>query len=647
MLPAFLSPLLLIGTAFSLGAVLRIRSRLLWAQAVTLMAFALLVLTFHIANLLHALNRLEIILIIQSLLFGASIAVWWRQQKPPLFPNLLLPFEKPAWNDLPYLVILLGVMLSVGFAAVLAYTVPPNNNDALSIHLARVGMWRQLGTYFPWETAVVWQLTFPVNAQLATLWTILLSGSDHFVAFIPWLAGLTGALGVMALARELGFCRIAALTAGLVWLSLPVVQLHLSSVRHDLVSTALLISGVLYFYRWGKEPHQRVWMILSALAIGLVVGTNFSVIFYLPALTGLFLLAWIFSRTHSLKMLIQWTGTALLFFLLLSSPIYWSNWAHFGSPLGSRAEAMTGQTVLKQVSLPQYLALNTTRWLYQMVDTAGLPQPLWGYGIKAKAWLAHTLAGSWNDVIEGTTATYSGHVFSWRRVYLLQEDEAWFGPLGALLMLPGSVWAFWKGWKQRQLLLLAPFLFLLSALVFGTLFRPGWTPYDGRYFMPVSALALALLPFVLENSPGRALWRWLVAAVVLSSLWMCATQNPTREVLGERTLWNTSRTFQLTRQAYLTLPMLDLADRSIPLNAVVGIATQKGFYFEYGLFGEHFTRRLIPVYPPERIGDEPWLRDQGIQYLLIEVSETYPTAIAPSYRYLDSRGDWVVYRYQP
>ncbi len=73
MLPAFLSPLLLIGTAFSLGAVLRIRSRLLWAQTVALMAFALLVLTFHIANLLHALNRLDVILFIQSLLFGASI----------------------------------------------------------------------------------------------------------------------------------------------------------------------------------------------------------------------------------------------------------------------------------------------------------------------------------------------------------------------------------------------------------------------------------------------------------------------------------------------------------------------------------------------------------------------------------------------
>ncbi len=644
---SILSIFLLIGTALLLGAILRIRTRLLWVQGVALTAFATLVLVFHIANLFHALNRLKIILLIQSVFFALTLGWWWLKDKPPLFPRLLITLEKPAWNDLPYGLIGLAVIASVGFAAALAYTVPPNNNDALSIHLARVGMWQQLGSYFPWETAVVWQLSFPVNAQLASLWTILLSGTDHFVAFIPWAAGLAGALGVAALARELGFRRIAALTAGLVWLSLPVVQLHLSSVRHDLVSAWLFTLAVLFFYRWGKEPHQRTWMILSALAAGLVVGTNFSIIFYLPALAVLFLLGWLVSRTHSFRMLTQWAIAAGVAFLIFSSPIYWSNWLKFGSPLGSRAEAMTSQTVLNQVSLPEYLALNTTRWLYQMIDTAGLPQPLWGYGIKAKAWVAHALAGPWNDRIEGTIATYSGHAFSWRRVYLLQEDEAWYGPLGALLMLPGSLWAFWQGVQKRHLLLLTPFLLLLSGLIFGTLFRPGWTPYDGRYFMPVSVFALALLPYVLEQGKGRILWRVLVAAVTLSSVWMCATQNPTREVMGERTVWNTTRTFLLTRQAYLTLPMLDLADQSIPLDAVVGIATEKGFYFEYGLFGEHFTRTLIPVYPPERIGNEKWLRERGIEYLLIEVSETYPTAIAPSYKYLDSRGDWVVYRYQP
>lgn len=644
---SILSILLLTGTAFLLGAILRIRERFLWAQGVALTAFATLVLVFQIANLLHALNRLEIILLIQSVFFTLSAGWWWRNGKPPLFPRPLMTLEKPTWNDLPYAVIGLVVAISAGFAAVLAYTVPPNNNDALSIHLARVGMWRQLGTYFPWETAVVWQLTFPVNAQLVYLWTILLSGTDHFVAFVPWTAGLAGALGVAALSRELGFRRIAALTAGLVWLSLPVVNLHLSSVRHDLVSTWLFTATVLFFYRWGKEPHRYSWMVLSALAAGLVAGTNFSIIFYLPALAVLFVVGWLFLRTHSIRMLIHWAIVALVAFLIFSSPIYWSNWLKFGSPLGARAEAMTSQTVLSQVSLPRYLALNTTRWLYQMADTAGLPQPLWGYGIKAKAWVAHALAGAWNDRIEGTTATYSGHVFSWRRVYLLQEDEAWFGPIGALLMLPGSLWAFWQGIKKRHLLLLAPLILLLSGLIFGTLFRPGWTPYDGRYFMPVSAFALALLPFGLEQGKGRILWRVLVTGVVLSSVWMCATQNPTREVMGERTIWNTTRTFQLTRQAYLTLPMLDLADQSIPLDAVVGIATEKGFYFEYGLFGEHFTRTLVPVYPPEKTGEENWLRERGIEYLLIEVSETYPRSIAPSYKYLDSRRDWVVYRYQP
>jgi len=54
---------------------------------------------------------------------------------------------------------------------------------------------------------------------------------------------------IYLLAQELGFSRRNAAFSALIWLTLPVVQLHLTSVRHDLISTWLLLSTFYFFPR--------------------------------------------------------------------------------------------------------------------------------------------------------------------------------------------------------------------------------------------------------------------------------------------------------------------------------------------------------------------------------------------------------------
>lgn len=613
-------------------------------------AFTHLVLVFQIANLLLRINDRAVILGLQGLVLLITLGLWLRLGRPAILPALprTAPLRQMLTDAKNWPLLVLGAAL-LGVLAldlVLIYVVPPNNNDALQIHLSRVLMWKQFGSYFPWETNRIWQLTFPVNAQLTYLWTILFTQSDHFVALIPYLAGVSSAILVYRFSRELGFSVRPAIFSGMVWLSFPVVQLHLTSVRHDLISTWLFLSTVVYFYVW-MQSHQRAHLILSALALGLVVGTNFSIAAYLPGLVIMVAIFWI-ARKVTFRQIATWGAAALLAFLFLSSPIFISNTLHFGSPLGPDAGEMTAGAVAGEVSMPRYLAINSARWAYQFIDTSGLPQPLWGYGIKLKALFASAICQLLNFQVEGDLATMAQHEFTFRTVFQLQEDEAWYGLLGWLLAFPTSLWAIWRGFKSRKWLFLAIPVFLMSAFITGTLIRPGWTPYDGRYFMPAVAFSAATLPlwFSIDRPKLTAVLRWVFVLLSISSIVMVIDYNPAKEVFGDHPIWMMNRIDKLTRQSYTTKDMLYLVEDAIPPYGTVGIATDNLDYQEYGVFGEKFTRRVYPITPPDRLGDEEWLAARGIDYLLIFVSPNYPAEIAPSYRYVDSAGNWVVYAKQ-
>jgi 4-amino-4-deoxy-L-arabinose transferase-like glycosyltransferase len=611
----------------------------------SLVAFAVLVFVFQFANLFGKLNVVGFILFVQFVIMFIVFGLWMFKRRPKLFPKT--KFNLDCWKLLkekqnwPLIGLMGGLTAALGLYFVLIYVVPPNNVDALSIHLARVLKWKQSGSYFPWETRNVWQVSFPVNAQLTYLWTILFTNSDHYVAYIPYLAGLVTALVVYLLAREIGFSVRASVFAGAVWLAFPVVQLHLTSVRHDLISTWLFMICLYLFYRWGSS-RQMIYMILSGIALGLVVGTNFSIATYLPGLLVLLLIG-IYLKKHALREMLLFAGTTGIAFVVFSSPVFISNVIHFGSPVGPDAAAMTSTAIAQEISTVQYLAVNITRWIYQFLDFSVLPKPIAAAAVTAKSWMIEWLLGLVHLNLEGDLATMNAHIFNWETQYALQEDEAWYGLIGAMLVFPTTVFAFLRGIKKRDMLLMAPLVFLMTGLVTCSLIRPGWTPYDGRYFMPLTAMCAALLPMWFEYEKTKMPVQYVVMALSVLSIMMTVVYNPAKQIVGGASVWNMNRIDQMTRQSYSSKEMLYLTGAVIPGDAVVGIASDYLDYQEYGVYGEEFARTVIDVFPPERISDSNWLAQHSIEYLLVLVSDGYPDVVAEEYQYVDSLGDWIVY----
>jgi len=639
-----LSILILIATTLFLSAHFKLKR---WSEAIlawALVGFACLVFVFTITNQLKGLGSQHLILGLQAGLLLVSVISWLLAQRPKIIPDSKVDInlgafckERKNWFLLILAICVAGVLL---LSVVLNYIVPPNNNDALSYHVARIVRWMQQGSTSPWETPFVWQLSFPLNAQLVYLWTLLFTNSDHFIAYIPMLAGLVTSLIIYLLAQELGFSRRNAIFSALIWLTLPVVQLHLTSVRHDLISTWLFLSTFYFFHRWGKT-REFAYLLLSALALALVVGTNFSIAAYLPGMVLMLLLGFVFYR-YSFKQVLQWVGVTLLCFLLFSSPVYVSNTVYFGSPLGPDAAQMTSAAVAEEMPVGKYIVVNATRWFYQLLDFSWLPQPVQQALVSAKAGLARLVFTPLGLNLEGDIATLDAHRFTWGRLYQLQEDEAWFGLIGGLLIFPTSLAAFVQGLKRKDILRIMPFVFFLTVLITCSLIRPGWTPFDGRYFMPLAAMCMAFLSLWLQGKGAKGV-EAIVVAVSIFSMAMVGLFNPAKQVIGGAAIWKMNRIDMLTRQSYSSKEMLYLAE-AIPSGATVGVAAKPQNYQEYGLFGADFSRKVVNIDPLENIANLNWLDARGVKYLLVKANDVGGLHPPQEFRYVDSLGDWILYQ---
>jgi 4-amino-4-deoxy-L-arabinose transferase-like glycosyltransferase len=638
------SILVLIATTLFFTAHLKIKR---WSETILAWAFvgfACLVFVFTIGNQLKGLGSQQVVLGLQAGLLLVSAISWLLAQRPKIIPESKVDIhlgafckERKNWFLLTLAICVAGVLL---LSVVLNYIVPPNNNDALSYHVARIVRWKQQGSYLPWETPFVWQLSFPLNAQLVYLWTLLFTNSDHFIAYIPMLAGLVTSLIIYLLAQELGFSWRNAVFSALIWLTLPVVQLHLTSVRHDLISTWLFLTTFYFFHRWGKT-REFAYLLLSALALALVVGTNFSIAAYLPGMVLMLLLGFVFYR-YSFKQVLQWGGVTLLCFLLLSSPIYVSNAIYFGSPLGPDAAQMTSAAVAEEMPLGKYIVVNATRWFYQLLDFSWLPQPVQQALVSTKAGLARLVFTPLGLNLEGDIATLDAHRFTWGRLYQLQEDEAWFGLIGGLLVFPTSLAAFVQGLKRKDILRIMPFVFFLTVLITCSLIRPGWTPFDGRYFMPLAAMCMAFLPLWLQSKSAKGV-EAIVVAVSIFSMAMVVLFNPAKQVIGGAAIWKMNRIDMLTRQSYSSKEMLYLAE-AIPSGVTVGVAAKPQNYQEYGLFGADFSRKVVNIDPLENIADLNWLDARGVKYLLVKANDVGGLHPPQEFHYVDSLGDWILYQ---
>ena len=499
-----------------------------------------------------------------------ALAVWLRLGRPPPPPfRPALAATREALRDPAVLVLTIAVALGAAYSALVAFLVPANEWDALSYHLARASFWRQEeGLGYIADAADPRLNAFPPNAEIGQLATMLLSGSDRYVALGQLLAYAALVLCVAALARRIGLGTREALFAALAFATLPVVALEASGAINDLVVASFLAAAAVFALGSGsaQDRNSRVripvaqkpgWgrtsLVLFALAVGLAVGTKFTGLFALPLLA---LVAAVGSPPRRWPSLLVAGGAGVA----LGSVWYLVNLAETGRLDGGAGDELAQRQDLGFAPV----ATTALRLALSFVDMAGAPWPrslllllpaclllalalarvelsyLFAAVLTAGVLLSPLLWDVGERVFykAGLLVGTSGDVLSNMFLALNTRADAgfaWYGPLGLLLLVAGALVVLARRERGLPLVLAAAPWVLLLTLALTIV----WDPFRGRFLVFGVALAAVTWGYLLRSTAFAA----TTAAVGSTMLFLtlASYEGKPSGLFSERSVWGNAR----------------------------------------------------------------------------------------------------------
>jgi hypothetical protein len=154
--------------------------------------------------------------------------------------------------------------------------VPPTAWDGLSYHLPWPLHWLQSG-----ELATLFAPVgdpsipyFPLVGEMLFYWGLLSTGSDLWSPASQLVPALLGAIALAGIARRCGASRAAGLSAGVLWVALPIVLRQSVEPMVDLVLASFAFSGVFFLLRALDAPRRRP-LLLACASLGLAAGTKY------------------------------------------------------------------------------------------------------------------------------------------------------------------------------------------------------------------------------------------------------------------------------------------------------------------------------------------------------------------------------------
>jgi hypothetical protein len=202
---------------------------------------------------------------------GGSIALWMALGGP--LPEVR-PWLRTAGDIIrdPVLLVLVAAgAVAYAYTCAVALSTAPNDGDPLVYELTRAAFWRQQHGVGAIHAAYDLRLDqSPPHAEMGQLGTMLLSGSDRFVALGQFTAVFALTLGVAGVARRLGLPPRQAAYGALLVPLFPVVLVQSWTGFTDIVFAAFLVAAV--FFALGAS---KVELLPFGLAVGLTLGTKF------------------------------------------------------------------------------------------------------------------------------------------------------------------------------------------------------------------------------------------------------------------------------------------------------------------------------------------------------------------------------------
>jgi hypothetical protein len=538
----------------------------------------------------------------EGLLLLGALAVWWVRGRPGLPLSAAWPPLRRVLRDPVAGAFLLVAAAALGYELALALTVPANNWDALTYHLARAAAWAQHGGLYWIPNAPTDRMNeFQPLAEQQILFLFVATGSGALYALPQYLAQLAILLAAYGGARRLGFGVRAAAGSACLLATFSLVALEASTAQNDLVAASL--PAVAAFFLLGAAGAEAA---LAGAAAGMGLGVKLTTALVWPVLIWLACLRG--RRAFALA-----AAGAVAAFVGVGAWSYALNVSHTGGPLGgpggSAAQVGAGPTWPGSVQTGLHVLYRTLdlsvvshrlivaaaivgaagglvvlAFRRRPLDAAGVGMPflspLLVLGLAAAlafvTRIAHIPVHSSDPAQGGLNRSAN-------------EDYSAFGPLGAivLVVVPVATAVAYRVRRAdlRHLALASAFpVFVLLLALTST-----YNVFLTRFLIVPVAVTAPLFAFLFRGRLPTA--ATLVAAGVIVGMTLANDQlKPLDGVLG--------RPWQLTQSDAARLQWqpeagdaLDALDRRVPGRACLGVVVEPD-QPSYLLYGPRLSHRV-------------------------------------------------------
>jgi len=632
-------------TSILINQILDIKQYVTGLLSIFLFSFSNVVIACTIAGVLKQLDNPYLFTAIHCIIFLVTLVVW-SKKNPICFKDLvkITSFFKDHFsNDCGLSLFFLAIIISIIFQFILIFIMPPNTHDSLTTHMSRIGYWLQNKTFLLFNIHNIRNIYYPMNPAFQVVWIIVYTGNDTLVEISQVIAMLVCATSIYGISRILNRSKKSALFNSLLFLSFPIVIMQGTTTQTDLV-VAALIACTFYFLFLGFKEEQFKYLTISGLGIALALGSKQTALFTIPGYILIFFFLWQKNQKAFPRSAIQLISITLLFFLFFGILTYIINFFHFKGIFGPPGSIESQLSFSNIQDVIEILKINILRLTYNFFDPSGLFYPIKNYFIKAKSILFSNILHIFNIELEGNTFAQNGHQFHYLAVPHLTEDEAWYGPIGSLLMLFASIVSFIRGIQKKDI---AKIGIIFTSTIYAfciILFRPGWDEYQGRYFLSTVVLVTPLINIYFSN---KKIIQIIRSALIITAITIIATTHLLNEgkpivvfennpSLIRETIWNMDRIDKMTTQNRSLRYPLRTITSYIPDGSTIGLYINTGIW-DYPFFQSDFSQRIVPIVPKDRLFDENWLSENDIDFVIIntkkEVISEYPNFLFKLFEY--------------
>ncbi len=220
--------------------------------------------------------------------------------------------------------LLIGFLLFFILTLLQALT-PPWDYDGLMYHLQGPRMFLASGKIIPLPD--IWQANAPFTIEMLYMFGLRFQ-SDTFAKLLHMSYGIALVIATFAFGKRIAGWQGGWLAATIL-VAIPILPIWAAQAYADMAWAVYEFLGVYAWFLWLKSD-RRAWLALSAIAVGLALGSKFLGL----GIWGTLGLAVVWgSRRQGWKRIFQNAAMFLGIALLIGSPWYLKNWLWTGNPI--------------------------------------------------------------------------------------------------------------------------------------------------------------------------------------------------------------------------------------------------------------------------------------------------------------------------